>query len=245
MVVVVVVVMRVMMVVITWDRAQVTFKGGAERVGTFWNVERRHINVLLSYITWDPLGTAALTESRIFSHAGSGWVGTACWHGTKIMLSMMWLWVAGLSYGGGLGSRHILDRMFSAVIIEGSKDWYVKLRMSKCTPKQMRIHSFRLFPLQVHYRPNSARILCRSFTPQPHKQAKDLPKVLTWSLDSNLLFFGRKAPNLPLCHHALTCPLVYLLISLTALPASKFSQIHYKPLLFLTTKTIDHNYSKV
>ena len=30
---------------------------------------------------------------------------------------------------------------------------------------------------------------------------KDLPKVSTWQLDSNLRPFGRKARNLPLCHY--------------------------------------------
>jgi len=48
------------------------------------------------------------------------------------------------------------------------------------------IHSFRLFsvaPLQVHNYsealPNTARILCRNFTPKRHRQlrVKDLPKV--------------------------------------------------------------------
>ena len=63
-------------------------------------------------------------------------------------------------------------------------------------------------PLQVHYRSalDTARILCRSFTPKRHRQlrAKDLPKVPTWRLepDSNPRPVGRKASNLPMRHHA-------------------------------------------
>jgi len=55
-------------------------------------------------------------------------------------------------------------------------------------------------PLQVHYyilrgAPDTARILCRSFTPKHHRQlwVKDLPKVPTWGLerDSNPRLSGR------------------------------------------------------
>src|SRR6218665_2347331 len=54
--------------------------------------------------------------------------------------------------------------------------------------------------------PDTSRIRCGSFTPKRHKQlrVKDLPKVLTWWLerDLNPRPFGRKAPNLPMSHHA-------------------------------------------
>jgi len=61
-------------------------------------------------------------------------------------------------------------------------------------------------PLLLRGAPNTARILCRSFTPKRQRQlrVKDLPKVPTWQLDreSNLRPFGPKAPNLPMNHHA-------------------------------------------
>src|SRR6218665_2230622 len=61
-------------------------------------------------------------------------------------------------------------------------------------------------PLLLRGAPDTARILCRSFTPKRHLllQVKDLPKVPTWRLrrDSNPRPFGRKAPNLPMSHHA-------------------------------------------
>ena len=53
---------------------------------------------------------------------------------------------------------------------------------------------------------DTARILCRSFTPKRHRQlqVKALPKVSTWrpEWDSNQWPFGRKATNLPMSHHA-------------------------------------------
>src|SRR6218665_1589923 len=75
------------------------------------------------------------------------------------------------------------------------------------------IHSFRLFyiassdPLLLTFAPDTARVLCRSFTPKRHRQQlreKDLPKVPTWRLerDSNPRPFGRKASNLQMSHHA-------------------------------------------
>src|SRR6218665_2044411 len=51
--------------------------------------------------------------------------------------------------------------------------------------------------------PDTARILCRSFTPKSHRQlqVKDLP---SWRLgrDWNQRPFGRKVLNLPMSHHA-------------------------------------------
>src|SRR6218665_2247552 len=74
------------------------------------------------------------------------------------------------------------------------------------------IYLFRLFyiasssPLLLRGAPDTARILCRSFTPKRHRQlqVKDLPKVPTWRLerDSNPLPFGRKASTLPMRHQA-------------------------------------------
>src|SRR6218665_3800778 len=61
-------------------------------------------------------------------------------------------------------------------------------------------------PLLLRGAPETARILCRSFTPKRHRQlqVKDLPKVFTWRLerDSNPRPFGRKASNIPMRHHA-------------------------------------------
>src|SRR6218665_3951496 len=54
--------------------------------------------------------------------------------------------------------------------------------------------------------PDTAWILCRSFTPKRHRQlrVKDFPKVPVWRLerDSNSRHFGRKATNLPMSRHA-------------------------------------------
>src|SRR6218665_661545 len=62
-------------------------------------------------------------------------------------------------------------------------------------------------PLLHRGAPDTARILCRSFTPKRHRQlrVKDLPKVPTGRLerDSNPRPFGRKATNLPMTNHAL------------------------------------------
>ena len=53
--------------------------------------------------------------------------------------------------------------------------------------------------------PDTAWILCRSFTPKRHRQlrVKDLPKVPTWRLeqDSNPRSTGRKSSTLPMGHH--------------------------------------------
>ena len=53
---------------------------------------------------------------------------------------------------------------------------------------------------------DTARIMCRSFTPKRHRQlrVKDLVKVPTWLLerDSNPRPFRRNATNLPMSHHA-------------------------------------------
>src|SRR6218665_3703754 len=64
--------------------------------------------------------------------------------------------------------------------------------------------------------PDTAWILCQSFTPKSHRQlqVKDLPRVPTWLLeqDSNPRPFERKATNLPMSHQA---PInVLLLISI-------------------------------
>ena len=54
--------------------------------------------------------------------------------------------------------------------------------------------------------PDTARILCRSFTPKRYRQLwlKYLPKVPAWRLewDSNPRPFGRTVTNLPMSHHA-------------------------------------------
>src|SRR6218665_1792246 len=73
------------------------------------------------------------------------------------------------------------------------------------------IHSFRPFysasswPLLLRSAPDTAQIMCRSFTPRRHRKllVKDLPKDLTWRLerDSNPQPSGRKASTLPMRHH--------------------------------------------
>ena len=66
------------------------------------------------------------------------------------------------------------------------------------------IQSIFIGPLQVHY--YIARILWRNLTPKRRRQlrGKDLPKVPMWRLkrDSNPRPFRRKAPDLPMSHHA-------------------------------------------
>src|SRR6218665_2666696 len=61
-------------------------------------------------------------------------------------------------------------------------------------------------PVLLRGTPDTARILCRSFTSKRHRQlrVRDLPKVYTWWLkrDLNPRPFGRKAANLPMSHHA-------------------------------------------
>src|SRR6218665_1257434 len=56
--------------------------------------------------------------------------------------------------------------------------------------------------------PDTARILCLSFTPKRHRQLRvedvSTVPIYTWrpQWDSNPRPFGRKAPNLPMSHHA-------------------------------------------
>src|SRR6218665_2410182 len=61
-------------------------------------------------------------------------------------------------------------------------------------------------PLLPRGAPDTARILCWSFTPKRHRQlhVKDLSKVPTWRLerDSNQRPFGQRASNLPMSHLA-------------------------------------------
>ena len=60
-------------------------------------------------------------------------------------------------------------------------------------------------PLLFRGAPDTAQILCRSFTPKRHRQlrVKNLPKVPTWRLEhSNPRPFGLMATNLPMSHHA-------------------------------------------
>jgi len=63
-----------------------------------------------------------------------------------------------------------------------------------------------LGPLLLRGTPDTARVLCRSFTPKRHGQLRvmDFPKVPMWLLerDSNLRPFGRKVTNLPMSHHS-------------------------------------------
>src|SRR6218665_2655028 len=67
-------------------------------------------------------------------------------------------------------------------------------------------YSASLSPLLLRGAPDTARILCRSFTPMSYRQlrVKDWPNVPTWRLerDSNPRPFGRNATNLPMSHHA-------------------------------------------
>ena len=62
-------------------------------------------------------------------------------------------------------------------------------------------------PLLLIGAADTARILCRNFTPKSHRQlwVKDLPKVPTWRLEreSNPWFFRTKASTLPNRHHVL------------------------------------------
>ena len=64
--------------------------------------------------------------------------------------------------------------------------------------------------------PDTARILCRSFTPKRHRQlvVKDLPKVPTWRLerDPNPRPSGRQVSTLLMRHHA-PCMLVDVCIA--------------------------------
>ena len=66
--------------------------------------------------------------------------------------------------------------------------------------------SASLSPLLLRSAPETARILCRSFTPKRHRQlrVKDLPKVPTWRLEltSNPRPSDRKVSAQPMRHHA-------------------------------------------
>src|SRR6218665_198083 len=61
-------------------------------------------------------------------------------------------------------------------------------------------------PLLLRGAPDTAWVLCWSFTPKSHRhlRVKDLCKVLTLRLerDSNLRPFERKVPNLPMSHQS-------------------------------------------
>src|SRR6218665_583362 len=60
-------------------------------------------------------------------------------------------------------------------------------------------------PLLLRSATDTARILCRSFTPKRHRQllVEDLPKVPKWwqERESNPRPSGRKASTLPMHHH--------------------------------------------
>ena len=62
------------------------------------------------------------------------------------------------------------------------------------------VYSTSSSPLLLISAPDTARILCRSFTPKRHRQlrVKDLPKV---QRDSNPRPSGRKISTLPMRHH--------------------------------------------
>src|SRR6218665_3863628 len=68
-------------------------------------------------------------------------------------------------------------------------------------------------PLLLRGAPETARILCRNFTPKRHcdrqLRVKNLPKAATLLLewDSNPLPFRRKVSTLPKRHHASQSPL--------------------------------------
>jgi len=64
-------------------------------------------------------------------------------------------------------------------------------------------------PLQAHYysvAPNTAQILCWSFTPKCHRRlrVKDLSRVPAWRLEQalNPRPYTQEATNLPKSHHA-------------------------------------------
>src|SRR6218665_2514814 len=88
----------------------------------------------------------------------------------------------------------------------------IKIYIPHCLIYDAHVHSFRLYfystsssPLLLRGTPDTARILCRSFTLKHHRQlqVKDLPKVPTWWLerDSNPQPFGQNGTNLPMNHH--------------------------------------------
>src|SRR6218665_2241380 len=83
---------------------------------------------------------------------------------------------------------------------------YFTLSINSCYVWCSFIHSGYFYstsssPLLNRGAPDTARILCESFTPKRHRQlrVKNLPKVSTWQLerDSNPQHFGRKTTNLP------------------------------------------------
>src|SRR6218665_3512848 len=89
------------------------------------------------------------------------------------------------------GSRHTLN-----------------LESSTCSFTHPFIHSDHFYsasssPLLLRSAPDTARILCRNFTPKRHRQLRDLPNVPTWRLerDSNPRPSGLKASTLPMYHH--------------------------------------------
>src|SRR6218665_3675098 len=61
-------------------------------------------------------------------------------------------------------------------------------------------------PLLLRGAPDTAQVLCQSFTPKRHRQlrVKDLPKVPMWrqERDSNPRPSGRQASTLPMSQHA-------------------------------------------
>src|SRR6218665_1974304 len=74
-------------------------------------------------------------------------------------------------------------------------------------------------PLLFRGAPNTARILCLSFTPKNHRQlrVKDLPKIPTWRLKrySNPRPFGRNEPSRPKLGVGLTAITLTIWTSLT------------------------------
>jgi len=88
-------------------------------------------------------------------------------------------------------------------------------------------------PLALRSAPDTARILCQSFTPKRHRQlwVKDLPKVLAWRLerDSNPRPFGRKASSPPMRHHV-SCPVFFLFQIISSLLTTPSSTTLQPPL---------------
>src|SRR6218665_3940368 len=87
---------------------------------------------------------------------------------------------------------------------------YFRIRFSAFLPINSFIHSGHFYsasssPLLLRSDPDTARILCRSFTPMRHRhlQVKDLPKVTTWRLerDSNPRPSSLKVSTLPCYAH--------------------------------------------
>ena len=84
--------------------------------------------------------------------------------------------------------------------------------------------------------PDTARVLCRSFTPKRHRQlqVKDLPKVPMWRLEreSNPLPSGRMVSTQPMRHHVPQMgwdelPLIFLLSKTRPTNGMRWGATHF------------------